>query len=98
MTSKDHELDRLLSATAKVIGWDQPVARERLLEILNEPCDDKNCVTCYPPQEQPMTITVTPFDRLCMFLSNPYLVIGTLAGLAIAVVVGSFFVSLVVGG
>jgi len=54
--SRDEALDRLLTETANVIGWDDPDARARLLKaIRDEPrCADHTCTDCYP-KDTPMT-------------------------------------------
>jgi hypothetical protein len=54
---QDRELDRLLDASANVIGWDDPAARARLLQaIRDEPrCTDHTCPDCYPTEDEPMT-------------------------------------------
>jgi hypothetical protein len=53
--SPDEALDRLLDASADVIGWDDPIARARLLQaIRDEPrCADHTCSDCYP-KDAPM--------------------------------------------
>ena len=46
---QDHELDRLLAATADVVGWDDHTARERIRALIAEHCDDPQCTLCCPP-------------------------------------------------
>jgi hypothetical protein len=55
-TPQDRELDRLLDASADVIGWDDPIARERIRGLITEPCDKPQCPFCSPPaKDEPMS-------------------------------------------